>query len=97
MRETDKQLFDSLRDVLKNKDSMYEIGIFNNWLTKFFDEDKLVEFFDEHFNDDMIQDNEFLVLVYEEEGIVIEIKRVSDLLKINLYNHDRYNIINLNK
>ena len=96
MREVDKQLFDSLCDVLKKKDSMYEIGIFNNWLTKFFDEDKLVEFFDEHFNDDMLQDNGFFALTYEEEGIVIEIKSVSDLLKINLYDHDRYNIINLN-
>lgn len=94
MREKDKKLFDSLCDVLKNKDSMYEIGIFNNWLTKFFDEDKFIEFFDKNFNDDMIQDNEFLVLIYEEEGIVIEIKRVSDLLKINLYNHDRYNKFN---
>lgn len=90
MREKDKKLFDNLCDVLKNKDSMYEIGIFNNWLAKFFDEDQLVEFFDKHFNDDLLQDNKVAVLIQEEEDIVIEVKNISGLLKINLYDYNRY-------
>lgn len=90
MNEIDRYLFDRLSDVLKNKDSVYEIGIFNSWLTKFFDEDQLVEFFDKHFNDDLLQDNKVAALIHEEEDIVIEVKNISGLLKINLYDYNRY-------
>lgn len=90
MNERNRYLFDELSDVLKNKDSVYEIGIFNSWLTKFFDEDQLVEFFDKHFNDDLVRDNKVAALVYEEEDIVIEVKNFSGLLKVNLYDYNRY-------
>lgn len=90
MVEKDRQLFDQLQEVLKNKESVYEIGIFNNWLAKFFDEDQLVEFFDKHFNDNLVQDNKVAGLVYEEENIVIEVKNISGLLKVNLYDYNRY-------
>lgn len=90
MNEIDRYLFDRLNDVLKNKDSVYEIGIFNSWLTKFFDEDQLVEFFDKHFNDDLVRDNKVAALIHEEEDIVIEVKNISGLLKINLYDYNRY-------
>lgn len=90
MNEIDRYLFDRLSDVLKNKDSVYEIGIFNSWLTKFFDEDQLVEFFDKHFNDDLVRDNKVAALIHEEEDIVIEVKNISGLLKINLYDYNRY-------
>ena len=90
MVERDKHLFDQLQEVLKNKESVYEIGIFNNWLAKFFDEDQLVEHFDKHFNDNLVQDNKVAGLVYDEEDIVIEVKNISGLLKINLYDYDRY-------
>ena len=90
MNEIDRYLFDRLNDVLKNKDSVYEIGIFNSWLTKFFDEDQLVEFFDKHFNDDLVRDNKVATLIHEEEDIVIEVKNISGLLKINLYDYNRY-------
>lgn len=90
MNEIDRYLFDRLSDVLKNKDSVYEIGIFNSWLTKFFDEDQLVEFFDKHFNDDLLQDNKVAALIHEEEDIVIEVKNISGLLKINLYDYNGY-------
>lgn len=90
MNEIDRYLFDRLSDVLKNKDSVYEIGIFNSWLTKFFDEDQLVEFFDKHFNDDLVLDNKVAALIHEEEDIVIEVKNISGLLKINLYDYNRY-------
>lgn len=90
MNEIDRYLFDGLSDVLKNKDSVYEIGIFNSWLTKFFDEDQLVEFFDKHFNDDLVRDNKVAALIHEEEDIVIEVKNISGLLKINLYDYNRY-------
>lgn len=90
MNEIDRYLFDRLSDVLKNKDSVYEIGIFNSWLTKFFDEDQLVEFFDKHFNDDLVRDNKVAALIHEEEDIVIEVKNISGLLKINLYDYNRH-------
>lgn len=90
MNEIDRYLFDRLSDVLKNKDSVYEIGIFNSWLTKFFDEDQLVEFFDKHFNDDLVRDNKVAVLIHEEEDIVIEVKNIRGFLKINLYDYNRY-------
>lgn len=90
MVERDKNLFDQLQEVLKNKESVYEIGIFNNWLAKFFDEDQLVEHFDKHFNDDLVRDNKVAGLVYEEEDIVIEVKNISGLLKINLYDYNKY-------
>lgn len=90
MVERDMHLFEGLRDVLKNKDSVYEIGIFNNWLARFFDADQLVEFFDKHFNDNLVRDNKVAGLVYEEEDIVIEVKNISGLLKINVYDYNRY-------
>lgn len=90
MNDRDKYLVDGLSEVLKNKDSVYEIGIFNNWLTKFFDEDQLVEFFDKHFNDKLVQDNKVVALIHEEEDIVIEVKNISGLLKINLYDYNKY-------
>lgn len=90
MNERDENLFDQLQEVLKNKDSAYELGIFNNWLTKFFDEDQLVEHFDKHFNDKLVRDNKVTGIVYEKEDIVIEVKNVRGLLKINLYDYDRY-------
>lgn len=90
MNEIDRYLFDRLSDVLKNKDSVYEIGILNSWLTKFFDEDQLVEFFDKHFNDDLVRDNKVATLIHEEEDIIIEVKNISGLLKINLYDYNRY-------
>lgn len=90
MNEIDRYLFDRLSDVLKNKDSVYEIGIFNSWLTKFFDEDQLVEFFDKHFNDDLVRDNKVAALIHEEEDIVMEVKNISGLLKINLYDYNKY-------
>lgn len=95
MNEIDRYLFDRLSDVLKNKDSVYEIGIFNSWLTKFFDEDQLVEFFDKHFNDDLVRDNKVAALIHEEEDIVIEVKNISGLLKINLYDYNRYIKLNV--
>lgn len=96
MSERDRYLLTWLSGVLKNKGSVYEIGIFNNWVVRSFDEDQLVEFFNKRFNDNLVRNSKVAVFIYEEEDIVIEVKSVSGLLKINLYDYKAHAIKYLN-